>query len=433
MHATHTTRGPRAVRIGLAGSLLAGGLTVLPGLMPEAQAACNTSPEGRVVVVSNNVYETDKPDARNPGDMRRFVDRMTEMVPTAPDIVLVQEVRKVAVNNIRGYLANKFGCSFSIPVNASKTGWRWASRTKIIGQDTAVIVNTDTMNLEAKGYVANSYKLSQAAKGEPVKVKKAAWVKVTEKDLVPGVGDEPLRIAAASAHYPRSYHFRTFDLAKRLTTRFSKRIANKLGNTLPDDTRNDSKMHVFAGDFNMNRFTNSVDNPTPMYSAMTSSPYNYKDGVIALKPGTGNPNPIDFLFSGGNAVRAESDENNTHNEKANDFYSNHDLRWALLEGPDTTSPTKPGQIESKQGYGSFTRIWGWSHSKDGGTGFDGYIVYRKRPSELAWTAIKRGLTDNDFRDESVTNGTTYEYKVTSIDKAGNESDSNDPLTIKAGN
>lgn len=432
MSITHTRRHFSVSSLVLSAFVLAGLTFALPAFTPEAKAACNASPEGKVLVVSDNVYETDGADARKPGDMKRFVDRMTEMVPSAPDVVLVQEVRKVAVNNIRSYLANRFGCSFSIPVNASKSAWRWKSNNKIIGQDTAVILNTDTMRLRSKGFVTNSYKPSQAAKGEPVKVKKAAWTKIVEKDLVAGAGDGLITMAAASGHYPRAQHFRSYDLAKRLTVRFSKRIANKLERVLPDDSRSDSKMHVLAGDFNMHRYENSVTNPTPMYKTLTSSPYSFKDGVIKLTPGIRNPNPIDFLFSSGNAARAEADRDNTHNESSPNFYSNHDLRWAMLEGPDRTAPTRPGNIEKKQGFRSFTRIWGWDPSKDGGTGFDGYVVYRKRASDSDWEVVKRGLMNTDFTDESVTNGVTYEYKVTALDEAGNESDSSSPLEIKAG-
>ncbi len=399
--------------------------------MPRAQAACEKSPEGEIEVVSNNVYETEKADARKPGDMRRFVDRMAEMVPTAPDIVLVQEVRKVAVGNIKNYLTNKFGCTFVIPVNASKTGWRYINANRLIGQDTAVIVNSSSMAVEAKGFVANDYDLSLAASGTPVKVKKAAWVKVAEKDVVPGSGPDLLKVAAASAHYPRASHFKNSDVAARLAAVFSENIATKLSLALPDDSRSDHKFHVLGGDLNTHRYVDSASNPTPMYKLMTTAPLNYKDPVIEMVQ-SGSPNPIDFLFTDGNGIQAQEDKNNTHNESSSDFYSNHDLRWAMIEGPDGTAPTRPGDIPSKQGYGTFIRIWGWDRSRDGGTGFAGYTVYRREAGRQDWTAMVTGLMETDFRDETVEKGELYEYKVTASDNVKNESSPNATLQIRAG-
>lgn len=404
----------------------------LPTLTGEARAACDLSPEGKVLVVSNNVYEAESSDAADPRDMKRFVGRMQEMVPTAPDIVLVQEVRRSAVNNIRSYLESRFGCRFSIAANASASGWRWVNNHRIIGQDTAVIFNADSMNVLAKGHIANDYELSQAASGEPVKVKKAAWAKLREKDLVVGQGPELLTLAAASVHYPRATQFSTKAVAEALDTRFSKNIADRLESKLAEGNNQDSNIHVIAGDFNMSRFDDAPRNERGPYRLLTHTPYNYKDGVIKLAA-TGSPNPIDFLFSTGNAVRAELDKYNTHDESAPDFYSNHNLRWAMLEGPDTTSPTVPGDIERNQGYDSWTRVWGWDHSHDGGSGFAGYTVYRRHPQDISWDVIKRNLMDNDYRDESVADGAVYEYQITALDGAGNESQPNATIQIKAGN
>lgn len=402
-----------------------------PGFAPQAEAACNMSPQGKVLVMSDNVYEVAKSDARDPSDMRRFVDRMKEMAPTAPDIVLIQEARKSAVNRIRDFMVNKFGCRFSVPVNASRSAWQWIHKYwKLSGQDTAVIVNESSMAIRSKGYVAHDYNKTDAAKGESVKVKKSAWVKAVEKNV--GGPAAPLTVVAASVHYPRGSDFAGDATNKRLKKVFSEQLARQLERKEPDGGRNDQVIHVIGGDMNNYRYEGKATNETPAYHALTHAPWNFNDGVIDLAS-SGSPNPIDFIFSTGNAARAEVDKNNTHLEKSPNFYSNHDLRWSMLEGPDTTPPTAPGDVGSKQGYGSWTRLWGWDESRDGGSGFAGYTIYRRRAGDTSWDAIKRGLMDNDFKDESVIEGALYEYQISAMDNAGNESGHNKSLDIRAGN
>ena len=256
--------GLNSIRIVTATAVLSGLLLAAPGFAPEAKAACDISPQGKVLVMSNNVYEVEKRDARNSGDMNRFVDRMKEMAPTAPDIVLIQEARKSAVSKIRDFMAKKFGCGFSVPVTASRSGWSWIQKYwKLGGQDTAVIVNVDSMAVRSKGFLSHGYPRSDAAKGESVKVKKTAWVKAVEKPI--GGSAAPLTVLAASAHYPRGSDFANEATNLRLKKKFTEDIARKLENNQSDGTRNDDVIHVIGGDMNNYRFEGKATNETPMY------------------------------------------------------------------------------------------------------------------------------------------------------------------------
>lgn len=303
---------------------------VSPGLVRDAQAACNTTAVGRVLVMSNNVYEVDKRDARRTGDMRRFVGRMKDFGPNIPDVVLVQEARKRAVVNIERFMERKFGCvNFTIAKNASKSGWQWIRKyTRLGGQDVAVIVNTSTMQVRRSGFISHGYSKSAAARGESVKVKKTAWVDMVERPRL-SAGVPALRVVAASSHYPRSNDFKSTSTSMSLKKKFIQQTANKLEKVAPEGTRRDSTIHVIGGDLNNPRFVRDPSNPTPLYSTITKAPYGYVDGPISLYEG-GNPNPIDFLFSTGKPLKAKMDKGNTHNEDSRKFYSNHDLRWSLL-------------------------------------------------------------------------------------------------------
>lgn len=95
------------------------------------------------------------------------------------------------------------------------------------------------------------------------------------------------------------------------------------------------------------------------------------------------------------------------------------------ETPDTTPPgapvltniTKPSDLRLRAN---------WSATNPAGDGVVGYNVYRWRNGDPVSSKIKlnTGLVDNPyiwFEDYTVMRGTTYNYHVTALDKAGNES------------
>ena len=313
-------------------ALLAAIAVAIPAFTRPANAACKMTPEGQVLVMSDNVYETDKQDAANTRDLKKFVRRMKKLSPEgfAPDIALVQEGRKKSFKSIARFMSRRFGCKYAIDrrATASKSGWQWINKYwKLGGQDTGVIYNTNSMTLRSAGQIVHDYNREDAAPRESVKVKKTAWSKVLEKNQ-PNELAVPLTVVAASVHFPRGSDFDGDALNQELKREFSEDIANSLEREQPDALPADGVIHVIAGDFNMSRHKGSPANPMPPYRVLTSGAYGYTDGPI--DHATGAPNPIDFLFSTGRALKAGMDSNNTHDESAKSFYSNHDLRWSLL-------------------------------------------------------------------------------------------------------
>ena len=314
-------------------ALLSALAVVIPAFTHRAEAACNVTPEGQVLVMSNNVYETDKKDARNIRDMKNFVARMKKKAPGgyAPDIALIQEGRKKSMATIATQMTRRFGCQFRVSprATASKGAWTWVHKYwKLAGQDTAVIYNSSSMNLRSGGHIVHDYDRSHAAPRDSVKVKKSAWSKLTEKDRVNEAGS-PLTVVAASVHFPRGSDFESEAKNQMLKREFSEQLAQELEREQPGGTLLDDVIHVIAGDFNMSRYKGSITNPMPPYRVLTSRPYDYTDGPIDLAR-SGNPNPIDFLFATGKHLKAGFDGSNTHNESSKNFYSNHDLRWSLI-------------------------------------------------------------------------------------------------------
>lgn len=88
---------------------------------------------------------------------------------------------------------------------------------------------------------------------------------------------------------------------------------------------------------------------------------------------------------------------------------------------DTNSPSAPSSLEADAGDNVITLTWDAVSADD----LDGYRVYRAPEPEAsvdAMTDITSSLAASaTFEDETVANGTTYYYRVTAVDDAGNES------------
>jgi phosphatidylinositol-3-phosphatase len=87
---------------------------------------------------------------------------------------------------------------------------------------------------------------------------------------------------------------------------------------------------------------------------------------------------------------------------------------------DTTPPSAPGGLTATAGDARVSLSWNASTDNVGVTG---YRVYR-RNSDGTWPATPIASTaavTRTFTDTGLTNGTTYTYRVTAIDAAGNQS------------
>jgi fibronectin type 3 domain-containing protein len=87
-------------------------------------------------------------------------------------------------------------------------------------------------------------------------------------------------------------------------------------------------------------------------------------------------------------------------------------------GSDTTPPAAPAGLAADAADGAVGLSW------DAVDDADAYRVYRSTdPTDAAGgNALESGLSATTYDDPSVTNGTTYYYRVTAVDEAGNESD-----------
>ena len=91
----------------------------------------------------------------------------------------------------------------------------------------------------------------------------------------------------------------------------------------------------------------------------------------------------------------------------------------LLGGSgDTTPPAIPTGLAATPGDNSVSLAW----TPNGETDLWGYGVYRADPPAYDYYNSIASVTDNNYADNSVTNGNTYYYVVIAIDTSNNESD-----------
>jgi serine protease len=98
--------------------------------------------------------------------------------------------------------------------------------------------------------------------------------------------------------------------------------------------------------------------------------------------------------------------------------SNSSTASATPSAPDTTPPSAPTGLSASAGNGTVALDWSNNTEAD----LDGYIVYRATSAAGPYAALNSNpLGASAYTDGSVTNGTTYYYRVTAVDIAGNES------------
>ena len=93
--------------------------------------------------------------------------------------------------------------------------------------------------------------------------------------------------------------------------------------------------------------------------------------------------------------------------------------------PKAGAPTAPLGLTASGGNGSVGLSWSVPAS-NGGSPVTGYNIYRSTsPGGEGTTAIQAGVTTTSYTDSTVTNGTTYYYKVAAVNAAGTSPQSNE--------
>jgi fibronectin type 3 domain-containing protein len=103
----------------------------------------------------------------------------------------------------------------------------------------------------------------------------------------------------------------------------------------------------------------------------------------------------------------------------------------IIETPDTVPPAAPATRVSRSDYGFATVMWQRNTEAD----LAGYYVYQYNPtpdSEKSYQRLNtQTYTGTGYKVEGLTPGMTYYFKITAVDRSGNESaySATLPLTV----
>ncbi len=96
---------------------------------------------------------------------------------------------------------------------------------------------------------------------------------------------------------------------------------------------------------------------------------------------------------------------------------------------DTTPPSSPGSLEGTSGDQTVELVWDTNDEDD----LEGYNLYRAEESFSDVSDMDpvndELLSETEFTDEDVQNGTTYYYRLTAVDGNDNESSTSSEVEV----
>ncbi len=405
MTTTAGHRFARALAMSLALSVL------LPFYSPAGASSTDPSASDRVLVVTANLREAyGFWDVAHHGDMKVFVRRLTDQVPSAPDVLLLQEVVHASSTWVARHLSDKTGFHYAVKVDPGRQAVRDSAK-RIHDRETAILINTDTMSALSSGrYVGTSALRSEVTAGKYVAVKDQATMLVQER----ASGD---KYALASVHLSPPGGFISHAIEKAARARWVDKITGFMAKHYQG-----AAFSTIGGDFNSSRCLSGGGNcaEAPFYKLITGA-LGYTNSVQAAGAGGGG---VDFVFTKAGTYKAGVDSSYNRRTTSN-FYSDHQFRWSVL-GPDTVAPSAPSGLRLRDKRPNVSLSWSAS-SDPGGSGVAYYEIYR--------TGLKgdfrliKTTSNNGWLDKGTFHTHTYQYYVVAYDGAHNASPRSDSKRI----
>lgn len=287
-----------------------------------------------ILVVSVNLAETHDPeDVAKTEDMKAFAARVDELLPRAPDVVLLQEVVVPSVDAVLKYLKQTTGAPYTVAIWPAKTSPRIVGTTTDIVRDTAILLNSETtVDKGAKGFITTRY---------DAKDKSAHWSRARSKEHSRLLAiHKPTRttLALSSVHLAPGLAVADKDRFFRYTEQWAGEICGDLKKNCP---RRGRQINILAGDFNNRRTLDKKETVkgavTPMWARLQKE--GYKDAIFEVhgksdkalqkqyEKGGKEAKRIDYIFvNGGEVVDASFD-------LSAPAYSDHRLLWAVVRPP----------------------------------------------------------------------------------------------------
>ena len=293
-------------------------------VLPPSVASGAPTPSGEVLVVTMNLeeaYSMDRGDLNSHFEIGNFADRVRDVVPETPDVVLLQEVNHETSALAAKALTRSLGRRFVVAVRPRKNT-TIEYPTKQVHTETAILLNASTMATADKGgFIDTSYPLSAAAPGDRVNVRRHAYMLAREKA-------SGLLVPLVSLHYAMVKSFKSEKLSNEYRGKWSRKIENKLARKYNADSK--KRAATVGGDFNASRCVSgefASCREAAWWKVFNNSPHNYTDTLRALDLPAG----VDVIWSQGKPLRGDWDEQGDFKESDRTrFYSDHRFRWVVV-------------------------------------------------------------------------------------------------------
>ena len=324
-----TTATTRTYVATLAASLL--GLALVGALASRPAGASTRTDQNKILVVTINMQEAYGSDTRDMRETRVFAEKVLNVTPKRPDVVLLQEVKVKSAKKIRMYLSEKTGDRYVVAVPPGFEPWSQTSKT-VIKKDTGILLNSATMRKgDGGGYFTTTIASRDMTAGEKAETHKHAYVRAIEK----GTGTS---VPLVSVHFTHNKLFRSQAIAEQYKHRWIDELTTSLNGKYGTD---ESTVKVIGGDFNMAQCPDSLDFDACRrdhdrflgYHKLLYS-RSYVDAFWALHDRIGKA--TDLIYAAADVINSGVHSSGfTKNPSSANFYSDHKLRWAHVAARGT--------------------------------------------------------------------------------------------------
>ena len=302
------------------------------GKGPPRGGTLNRSPPRQLLILSANLQEARPRDVLD-ADMVNFARRVPEVVPFAPDAVLLQEVVQSSAGRVAQLLKDTTGFAFDIARGPGPHAVVGRQGGQIVVRDTALLLNRRTMRIEDQGgFFRTRYLSRDAAPGSEPRVKEHAH-------CLARTASGRLRVALASVHFVTNDKLAALSLGFCYKGKWARQLANFLASRYPQGAV--PQLWVIAGDLNNRRCLRPREtvecDVLPFWHVLTAQS-GFRDAVLerhghsqeALAAQTRNGRRIDYVFARGRVLDASHDVDYDAHKGEPGFYSDHRLLWALV-------------------------------------------------------------------------------------------------------
>jgi endonuclease/exonuclease/phosphatase family metal-dependent hydrolase len=301
-----------------------------------------------LVVLTANLQQRSEP-AHSP-QMAVFARRVAELLPFAPDVLLLQEVGGRTSELVARLLRERTPYDYGVAIGPGDNIVQKTGASEEVIWDSAVVMNRSTTQpLGTGGVLTSRYDPVDGVPGGPARTKQHSYLAARKNE-----GGTP--IALTSIHFVTSLRLAPKSLGFCYKQQWIKEITAFFETTypFPDFVR------VIAGDMNNPRCLGSPETVRceewPFWKTLTARA-GYKDAIFAVhgnsnralhrqaRRGNRTAKPrIDYIFT--NAAVIASSHDVTYGARAGDpgFYSDHAFLWARLRLPPVVSsgPARSG-------------------------------------------------------------------------------------------